>query len=153
MREPYHRSFGRGRSNASNCREQGLGKDRAQDERRLTVKQAKARRARNKAIGSSFDSLLAEKGILEEVHARAIKEVIAWQLDQRRRELKLSKRAMAERMKTSRTQIERLLDPTNDHVQLDTLQKAARLRAGDQNRARRAGPRKTGCLKSVVLRP
>jgi hypothetical protein len=93
----------------------------------FTVKQAKARRVRNKATGSSFDSFLAEKGILEEVHARAIKEVVAWQLDRRRRELKLTKRAMAERLKTSRTQIERLLDPTNDHVQLDTLQKAARL--------------------------
>jgi antitoxin HicB len=95
--------------------------------KRVAMKQAKGRRPQNKAIGSSFDSFLAEKGILEEVHARAIKEVVAWQLDQRRRELKLSKRAMAERMKTSRTQIERLLDPTNDHVQLDTLQKAARL--------------------------
>jgi hypothetical protein len=58
-----------------------------QDERRLTMKQTKARRARNKATGSSFDSFLAEKGILEEVHARAIKEVAAWQLDQRLRGL------------------------------------------------------------------
>ena len=76
-------------------------------------------------IGSSFDDFLRKEGIYEEVTAAAIKEVLAWQIDQSRREQGLSKKALAERMHTSRSQVERLLDPANVQIQLDTLQRAA----------------------------
>jgi len=79
----------------------------------------------NPHIGSSFDDFLQEEGLYEEVTAAAVKQVLAWQIDQRRRELGLSKSALAERMQTSRSQVERLLDPANTQVQLDTLQRAA----------------------------
>ena len=79
----------------------------------------------NAHIGSSFDDFLRKEGIYEEVTAAAIKEVLAWQIDQSRREQGLSKKALAERMNTSRSQVERLLDPANVQTQLDTLQRAA----------------------------
>jgi antitoxin HicB len=56
-----------------------------------------------------------------------VKRVLAWQIAQAMKEQRISKTKMAERMKTSRTQIERLLDPTNNSVQLDTLQRAAHI--------------------------
>ena len=56
-----------------------------------------------------------------------MKRVLAWQIAQAMKEQRISKTKMAERMKTSRTQIERLLDPTNNSVQLDTLQRAAHI--------------------------
>ena len=77
-------------------------------------------------IGSSFEGFLDEVGIRDEVHDLALKRVLAWQLEQERARLGLSKSEMAERMGTSRSQLDRLLDPTNDKVQLDTLAKAAR---------------------------
>ena len=76
--------------------------------------------------GSSFDSFLEEEGILEEVEAVAIKRVIAWQLSEAMRASKVSKKAMAERIGTSRSQLDRLLDPENGSVQLQTIAKAAR---------------------------
>jgi DNA-binding Xre family transcriptional regulator len=76
--------------------------------------------------GSSFDSLLEEEGILEEVEAAAIKRVIAWQLAEAMSASKVSKKAMAERMGTSRSQLDRLLDPENSAVHLQTIAKAAR---------------------------
>ncbi len=79
----------------------------------------------NPHIGSSFEDFLSEEGIYEEVSAAAVKQVVAWQLDQSRRAQGLSKSALAKRMQTSRSQVERLLDPTNTQVQLDTLQRAA----------------------------
>jgi antitoxin HicB len=79
----------------------------------------------NPHIGSSFEDFLSEEGIYEEVSAAAVKQVLAWQLDQSRRAQGLSKSALAKRMQTSRSQVERLLDPTNTQVQLDTLQRAA----------------------------
>jgi len=80
-----------------------------------------------KNIGSSFDDLLKEGGIYEETHDVAVKRVLAWQIAQAMKEQRISKTKMAERMNTSRTQIERLLDPKNNSVQLDTLQRAARI--------------------------
>ena len=80
-----------------------------------------------KNIGSSFDDLLKEDGIYEETHDVAVKRVLAWQIAQAMKEQRISKTKMAERMKTSRTQIERLLDPKNNSVQLDTLQRAAHI--------------------------
>ena len=77
-------------------------------------------------IGSSFDEFLKEEGIYEEVTARAIKRVIARQLDGLMREQGLTKSELARRMRTSRAQLDRLLDPENDSVTLDTLARAAR---------------------------
>jgi DNA-binding phage protein len=76
--------------------------------------------------GSSFDSFLEEEGILDEVTAVAIKRVIAWQLAEAMKAGKISKRIMAERMGTSRSQLDRLLDPENSAVHLQTIAKAAR---------------------------
>ena len=77
-------------------------------------------------IGSSFDDFLKEEGIYEEVTATAIKRVLAWQMQQSLREQGISKSMLARQMHTSRTQIDRLLDPANNQVQLDTLQRAAK---------------------------
>ena len=69
----------------------------------------------------AFDDFLEEEGIRDAVTVQAVKRVIAWQIAQDMAALKLSKNEMAKRMKTSRTQIDRLLDPKNDKVQLDTI--------------------------------
>ena len=79
-----------------------------------------------KNIGSSFDSWLHEEGLHEEVTAVAIKRVLARQIAAAMSDRGLSKAAMARRMKTSRSQLDRLLDPENDSVTLATLQKAAK---------------------------
>ena len=76
-------------------------------------------------IGSSLDDFLAEEGILEEATARAQKKALAWQLDQAMKKRGLSKSEMARRMKTSRTQLDRLLDPFHTTVKLETIQRAA----------------------------
>ena len=76
-------------------------------------------------IGSSFDDFLKEEGIYEEVTARAIKRVIARQLDTLMRDGGLSKTELARRMKTSRAQVDRVLDPKNESVTLGTLTRAA----------------------------
>ncbi|MEA2905993.1 MAG: hypothetical protein QOI12_3380 [Alphaproteobacteria bacterium] len=76
-------------------------------------------------IGSSFDDFLQEEGIYEEVTAAALKAVIARMLASEMKKKKLSKKHMAERMKTSRAQLDRLLDPTNESVTLATLTRAA----------------------------
>jgi DNA-binding Xre family transcriptional regulator len=81
----------------------------------------------NRHVGSGIDDLLREDGVLEEFQARAIKEVIAWQLREAMKERKLSKRKLASLMRTSRAQIDRILDPTNGNVTLETLQRAAAL--------------------------
>ena len=80
---------------------------------------------RNKHIGSSFHDFLEEEGIHEEATSHAIKRVIAWQLSEAMKAKRISKSEMARRMKTSRTQVERFLDPENDSIQLNTIQKAA----------------------------
>ena len=81
---------------------------------------------KKKNIGSSFDSWLREEGVHEKVAAVAIKRVLARQVEAAMSDSGLSKTAMARRMKTSRSQLHRLLDPENDSVTLATLQKAAR---------------------------
>ena len=80
---------------------------------------------KNKHIGSSFDDLLKEDGIYEEVTAHAVKRVLAWQLQQAMKDAGIGKAEMARRMKTSRSQVDRFLDPENDSVLLETIQKAA----------------------------
>lgn len=76
-------------------------------------------------IGSSLDDFLAEEGILADVEATAIKRVLAFQIEQLMKEQNLTKTAMAKKMRTSRTALERLLDPTNPSATLQTLERAA----------------------------
>lgn len=76
--------------------------------------------------GSSLDSLLKEEGVFEEAQALAIKEVVVWQLTEAMEKQSLSKARLAAMLKTSRSQVDRLLDPTRD-VTLSTLQRAAAL--------------------------
>jgi len=83
------------------------------------------RQTLNRHKGSSIDDFLKEEGVFEEFQARAIKEVIAWQLAQAMKELKLSKRRLAAMMRTSRTQVDRVLDPADGNVTIETLQRAA----------------------------
>ncbi len=78
-----------------------------------------------KNIGTSFDSWLREEGIREEVTAGAIKRVLARQVQAAMADGDLTKAEMARRMQTSRSQLDRLLDPDNESVTLATLQKAA----------------------------
>ena len=80
---------------------------------------------KRKNIGSSVDSWLREEGIYEEVSAAAIKRVVARQVKAAMQEKGLSKAEMARRMHTSRAALDRLLDPENDAVTLNTLQRAA----------------------------
>lgn len=79
----------------------------------------------NRHLGSGIDDLLKEEGVLEEFQARAIKEVIAWQLGQTMKDQKISQRQLAVMMRTSRTQVARVLDPDDGNVTLETLQRAA----------------------------
>ncbi|MCC7064876.1 MAG: XRE family transcriptional regulator [Planctomycetes bacterium] len=80
---------------------------------------------KNPQIGSLFEDWLKEEGIHEEVTTASVKRVLAWQLEQAMKDQNLSKSAMAKRMATSRPQLDRLLDPDNASVTLDTLTKAA----------------------------
>ena len=75
-------------------------------------------------LGSSVDDFLKEEGVFEEAQAQAVKEVVAWQLAEAMKTRNISKRKMATLLKTSRTQVNRLLDPSND-ITLSTLQRAA----------------------------
>jgi antitoxin HicB len=75
-------------------------------------------------MGSSIDSFLKEEGIFEEAQAQAVKEVVAWQLAEAMKKRKISKARMAALLKTSRTQVDRLLDPRRD-ITLSSLQRAA----------------------------
>lgn len=80
----------------------------------------------SKYIGSNFDDFLDEEGVLAEAEAVAIKRIIAFQLREVMKEQKLSKVQLAKRMKTSRSALERLLDPDNASVTLLTLERAAK---------------------------
>ena len=81
---------------------------------------------KNKHIGSSIDDLMKEEGWYEEAEEKAIKEVIAWQLSQAMEKKRISKSTMATRLKTSRTQVNRILNVKSD-VTLSSLQRAAAL--------------------------
>jgi antitoxin HicB len=87
---------------------------------------ARTNRKRTARRGSSFDSFLEEEGIREEVEAVAIKRVLAWQLSRAMREQRKTKQAMAKQLRTSRSQLDRLLDPQNVSVSLETIARAAR---------------------------
>jgi antitoxin HicB len=77
-----------------------------------------------KHMGSSIDSFLQEEGIFEETQAMAVREVVAWQLAEAMKKQKISKNKMATLLKTSRTQVDRLLNPKND-ITISSLQRAA----------------------------
>ena len=79
----------------------------------------------NEHLGSNFDDFLQQEGLLAEVEATAIKRVIAFQITELMKEHNLSKTAMAKQMQTSRSAIDRLLDPQNESVTLQTLERAA----------------------------
>jgi len=107
------------------------------------VKKKEVRKRRDFS-GSTFDSFLAEHGIREEVEAVAAKRVLAWQLEQEMRRQRKTKQAMAQELQTSRSQLDRLLDPQNTAVTLDTITRAANVlgmkvvvRISTQRRARR----------------
>jgi antitoxin HicB len=106
---------------------------------------ARKNRKRIEHSGSSFDSFLDQEGIREEVEAVAIKRVLAWQLEEAMREQQKTKQAMAKQLHTSRSQLDRLLDPRNVSVTLDTITRAARalgkrviIRVADVKAAKRA---------------
>src|SRR2546422_5353788 len=77
--------------------------------------------------GSSFDSFLDDEGIRGEVEAVAVKRVLAWQLENARRKLRKTKQAMARELHTSRSQLDRLLDPRNVAISLETITRAAKV--------------------------
>ena len=78
-----------------------------------------------KHIGSSFESWVEKEGILEDSTNFAVKSVLAWQLTQEMKKKKLTKQQMAASMKTSRAQLDRVLDPKSGNATLETLQRAA----------------------------
>ena len=77
--------------------------------------------------GSSFDDFLEEEGYRNDVESVAIKRVLAWQFEQEMIRQQKTKRAMAAELKTSRSQLDRLLDPQNTAVSLDTFARAAHI--------------------------
>lgn len=83
-----------------------------------------------KNIGSDFDAFLDKEGLLEDVTVVAVKRFIAFQLAAKMDETNLSKAEMARRMETSRSALDRLLDPDNSSVTLQTLQSAVRALGG-----------------------
>jgi antitoxin HicB len=89
------------------------------------MKKKKAPRSTGKL--TRLDDYLAEQGKVAEFEAVAIKEVLAWQIAEAMKTKNLSRKRLAERMKTSRSQISRLLDPKDGNVTLTTLQRAARI--------------------------
>jgi antitoxin HicB len=105
----------------------------------------KARRKtqRNPHSGSTFDSFLEKEGIREEVEAVAIKRVLAWQLQQEMKKQQKTKQEMARELQTSRSQLDRLLDPRNTAVSLETITRAARV-LGKTVVLRIASPRTSG---------
>lgn len=80
---------------------------------------------KNPHRGSTLDEFLVQDGTLAEFQAKAIKEVVAWQLVQAMAERRLTKSGLAREMHTSRTQVDRVLDPAEGNVTLETLQRAA----------------------------
>lgn len=83
------------------------------------------KRTKNPHVGSSFDDFLVEEGLLAHAESVAIKRVIAFQIARLMSEEGISKSEMARRMNTSRSALDRLLDPENDSVSLQTLERAA----------------------------
>ena len=77
--------------------------------------------------GSTPDTILEKDGILEKIEAVAIKRVIAWQLIETMKTKGITKKEMAAQLRTSRSQLDRLLDPENAAIQLETITRAAKV--------------------------
>ena len=77
------------------------------------------------SVGGTLESFLEERGERGEIYSAALKRALAWQIEQARKAKGLSKSAMAARMGTSRSQLERVLDPANSAVSIDSLSRAA----------------------------
>ncbi len=82
-------------------------------------------KTKKKHIGSSFEDFLKEEGVFEETNTLAVKRVLAWQISEMMKQQAITKLEMARRMHTSRSQLDRFLDPDNDKVLLETVQRAA----------------------------
>ena len=80
---------------------------------------------KGKHIGSSFDEFLQEEGLMAETEATALKRVLAYQIRQEMELRHISKAALSRMMKTSRSSVDRLLDPKNSSVTLLTLENVA----------------------------
>ncbi|MBL8807452.1 MAG: XRE family transcriptional regulator [Rhodospirillales bacterium] len=80
---------------------------------------------KNRHIGSTFSSYLADSGLAGQTEIVAIKRVIVWQIEQAMKAARISKVEMSRRMRTSRAQLDRLLDPDRFDVRLETIQRAA----------------------------
>ena len=78
-----------------------------------------------KHVGSNFDDFLAEEAMLDDATATAVKRVIAWQIEQEMKAQKLTKTALASKMRTSRAALNRLLDASDTSLTLTTLASAA----------------------------
>jgi response regulator of citrate/malate metabolism len=122
-----------------------------------------AKGAAGEHSGSSFDDFLEEEGYRNEVESVAIKRVLAWQFEQEMIRQQKTKRAMATELKTSRSQLDRLLDPQNTAVSLDTLTRAAHvlgkrlvleIRDAQPQRlqAKRVGQRRTSITQRTASR-
>ncbi len=81
---------------------------------------------KNQYSGSNFDNFLAEEGILEDVSTKAQKRLLALQIEDIMAETNLTKSEIANKMHTSRSQLDRLLDPDNTAITLDSLDRLAR---------------------------
>ncbi len=79
---------------------------------------------KQQALGSSFDDFLSEQKMLSEVDALATKKVIAYQIEESMKKKNITKTEMAKRMGTSRSSLNRLLDPLNTSVSLSTIESA-----------------------------
>jgi len=93
----------------------------------IAIMRKKSMSRKKGRIGSSFADYLKDEGAYQETSAVAIKRVLAWQLESAMEKQGVSKNEMAKRMHTSRSQLDRILDPDNDKVQLDTVFKAAQV--------------------------
>ena len=82
---------------------------------------------KNQHRGPTLDSFLIEEGLHDELKTIVAKEAIAWQLQQAMKAKHISKKRLAEMMDTSRTQVDRILDPKAGNVTLETLQRAAKI--------------------------
>jgi len=90
-------------------------------------KDKKRKTSRSAAGLSTLDDFLKDQGKLEEFQAVAVKEALAWQILEAMKAKNISRKGLAEKMKTSRSQISRLLDPKDGNVTLTTLQRAAKM--------------------------
>jgi len=110
--------------------------------------------------GSSFDDFLEEEGIRNEVESAAIKRVLAWQFEQAMKKQRKTKKGMAEELRTSRSQLDRLLDPSNTAVSLETLTRAASVlgkrlvfEIRDVRPTRRKAVRRSAAQEEATMQP